>query len=183
MCCNFDNYTLDTKLRELRYRGSKIPLASRPFKLLAYLITHRPNPVTRDKLKEHLYPDQLYVSDGALYTCVRDARRPIGDIARTEPFIKVVPGYGYRFTAAVEEDSSLGKSDELVKWSDAEQQRIERILEEARKTFPAQPVQLQFLARTIATSQELLHAVCELWCEMGKMIREEQDTYIFCATG
>jgi len=185
---NFNDYTLDTKIWELRYRGSKIPLALKPFTLLVYLITYRPDLVTRDKLIKHLYPEQPYVNDEALNTCVRDARRAIGDIAQTEPFIQVVHGRGYRFTATVEEDSSSDKSEEpykesLVKWSEAELQRIELILEEAKKMLPAQPVKLQLLARTIATPQELLHAVCELWCKMGKMIQEEQDTYIFCATG
>ena len=70
------------------------------FDLLAYLIQHHDQFVSREKLYAQLW-SQPFVSDAALTYCISEARKAVGDNGRAQRVIKTVHGRGYRFIAPV----------------------------------------------------------------------------------
>src|SRR5919198_4956714 len=98
----FGDYTLDTEHYELRRAGSLVQLEPRVFNLLAYLVQHPGRTVTKEELREQLWPTQPFMSDDPLTNCVAQARKAIGDSGQTQRCIKTVHGRGYRFIAPVD---------------------------------------------------------------------------------
>jgi DNA-binding winged helix-turn-helix (wHTH) protein/tetratricopeptide (TPR) repeat protein len=96
----FEDYTLDTRRYELRRAVDLVPLDCQVFEVLAYLLAHPDQVVTRQELFTHLWPERC-VSDAALERCITVARRALGDNGREQRCIKTVHGRGYRFVAAV----------------------------------------------------------------------------------
>jgi DNA-binding winged helix-turn-helix (wHTH) protein len=96
----FEDYTLDMRRYELRRAGSPVSLDRQVFEVLAYLLAHPDQVVTRQELFTHLWPERC-VSDAALERCITVARRALGDNGREQRCIKTVHGRGYRFVAAV----------------------------------------------------------------------------------
>lgn len=100
----FAGYEFDTEQHELRQAGTPLQMAPQVFVLLAYLIQHRERAISKQELLEQVWP-QAFVSEAALTTCIKIARRTLGDMGRTQHIIKTVYGHGYRFIASVEESS------------------------------------------------------------------------------
>jgi DNA-binding winged helix-turn-helix (wHTH) protein len=96
----FEAYTLDTRRYELRRAGELVPLDRQVFEVLAYLLAHPDQVVTRQELFTHLWPER-FVSDAALERCITVARRALGDNGREQRCIKTVHGRSYRFVATV----------------------------------------------------------------------------------
>jgi DNA-binding winged helix-turn-helix (wHTH) protein len=96
----FEDYRLDTRRYELRRAGELVPLDRPVFEVLAYLLAHPDQVVTRQELFTHLWPER-FVSDAALERCITVARRALGDNGREQRCIKTVHGWSYRFVAAV----------------------------------------------------------------------------------
>ena len=71
------------------------------FALIAYLAEHRDRMVSRDELFEKLWEGRV-VSDSALGSRIKSARRVLGDDGRTQAIIKTVHGQGLRFVADVQ---------------------------------------------------------------------------------
>src|SRR5262249_37356228 len=81
-----EDYTLDTRRYELCRAGGLSPLDRQVFEVLAYLLAHPEQVVTRQGLFAHLWP-QRFVSDAALERCIAVARRALGDSGRDQRFI------------------------------------------------------------------------------------------------
>jgi class 3 adenylate cyclase/tetratricopeptide (TPR) repeat protein len=96
----FGDCCLDTARYELHRAGVRIPLRSKVFHLLTYLITHRDRVVLKDELVEHLWPDQ-FIGDTALKSCILAARKAVGDKGHSQRIIQTFHSHGYRFVAAV----------------------------------------------------------------------------------
>src|SRR5262245_23573685 len=94
----FGAYEFDTDRRVLRLAGTPVDLEPKVFDLLAYLIQHHDQFVSRDKLHAQLWSQQ-YVSEAALTYCISEARKAVGDNGRAQRVIKTVHGRGYRFIA------------------------------------------------------------------------------------
>src|SRR5919206_1243224 len=97
----FGAYEFDTDRRVLRLAGTLVELEPKVFDLLAYLIQHHDQFISRDKLHTHLWSEQ-YVSEAALTYCISEARKAVGDSGRAQRVIKTVHGRGYCFIAPVE---------------------------------------------------------------------------------
>ena len=78
-----------------------MPLQPHVLDLLAYLVERHGRLVTKKELLRALWGDR-FISDGALTSCVYEARQALGESAGAERFIRTVHGRGYRFDAAVE---------------------------------------------------------------------------------
>ena len=89
MLYSFEDCTLDTQRYELRRAGDLVPLDRQVFQVLAYLLAHPDQVVTRRELFTHLWP-QRYVSDAALERCIAVARRALGDSGRAQRYIKTM---------------------------------------------------------------------------------------------
>jgi DNA-binding winged helix-turn-helix (wHTH) protein/predicted ATPase len=96
----FGDCTLDTRRYELRRVGTRIPLRPKVFRVLVYLIEQRDRVVTRDEVLAQVWTNQ-YVGDETLTSCVKVARRAIGDTGRTQRVIQTVHSRGLRFVAEV----------------------------------------------------------------------------------
>jgi TolB-like protein/Flp pilus assembly protein TadD len=96
----FDEFELDMARFELRKDGEPCPLEPQVFALLAYLIEHRERLVSKDELFEKLWDGRI-VTDSALASRVKSARRVIGDDGTAQRCIKTVHGRGFRFVADV----------------------------------------------------------------------------------
>ena len=96
----FDSFELDTAKIELREDGSPRPLEPQVFALLAFLVEHRERLVSRDEIFEKVWDGRI-VSDSALTSRVKLARKVLGDDGKAQKFIRTVHGQGFRFVADV----------------------------------------------------------------------------------
>jgi len=100
MIYRFGSFELDLGKGELRANGQPRPVEPQVFALLAFLVEHRERLVSRDEIFEKVW-DRRVVSDSALSSRIKSARKAIGDDGRSQRFIKTVHGRGLRFVADV----------------------------------------------------------------------------------
>jgi Tol biopolymer transport system component/DNA-binding winged helix-turn-helix (wHTH) protein len=98
----FDVYEVDSRAGELRKFGYRVPLEDRPFRALEILLLHAPEVVTRDELREQLWPSDVFIDfDQGLNKAIGKVRRAINDSAEEPRFIETVGRRGYRFIAPI----------------------------------------------------------------------------------
>lgn len=99
----FGVFELDLRSGELRKGGIRVPLQDQPFRVLVRLVEHPGEVVTREQLREQLWPAETFVDfDHGLNAAVRRLRDALGESADTPRFIETVPRRGYRFIAPLE---------------------------------------------------------------------------------
>jgi TolB-like protein len=101
----FDDYLFDTERRELRRGASPVALEPQVFDLIQFLICNRDRVVTKQDILDAVWNGRA-VSDSALSTRLNAARFAIGDSGRKQSLIRTFPRKGFRFTAAVREQST-----------------------------------------------------------------------------
>jgi TolB-like protein/DNA-binding winged helix-turn-helix (wHTH) protein/thioredoxin-like negative regulator of GroEL len=100
----FGSFEVDLGSRELRRQGLKINLQDQPFRLLALLLERAGEVVTREELRDKLWPADTFVDfDHSLNTAVRKLREALGDSAETPRYVETLARRGYRFVAPVAE--------------------------------------------------------------------------------
>jgi len=98
----FGVYEADLRARELRKRGLRIRLPEQPFQLLAILLEHSDEVVTREDLQKRLWPDGTFVDfEQGLNAAVKRLREALGDTAETPHYIETLPRRGYRFIGSL----------------------------------------------------------------------------------
>jgi len=96
----FGPFRLDLAGRQL-WRGEQaIGLAPKSWDLLAHLVQHPGEVLSRDQLFEALWPG-IYVDDHALSVQIREIRKALGDDAQNPRYIETRHRRGYCFKAAV----------------------------------------------------------------------------------
>lgn len=103
MIYTFNHLEVDSQLYELRKYGKPIRLEPQVFNLLVYLIRHRERIIPKQELLEELWKNRV-VSESTLNTCIKVARKALGDNGRTQKFIATIYRRGYRFIADIEEN-------------------------------------------------------------------------------
>lgn len=99
----FDAFEVDVATEELRKHGIRIKLAGHPFRVLVCLLERSPELVTREELRQELWPADTFVDfDHGLGTAVNKLREALGDSAEHPRYIETIPRHGYRFIGAVE---------------------------------------------------------------------------------
>jgi TolB-like protein/Tfp pilus assembly protein PilF len=101
----FDNYALDTRLRELRRDGELVAMQPQVFDLLVHLLKHRNHVVSRDDLIALVWGGRI-VSDSTLDSRINAARNAIGDSGKEQRLIRTIPRKGLRFIGAVDEEAN-----------------------------------------------------------------------------
>src|SRR5688572_6033653 len=96
----FDRYRMDLPNEQVWSGQQAIPLTSKAFAVLRYLVEHAGQLVTKAELFDALWPGTA-VSDGALTFCIVELRKALGDDAKVPRFIETVHRRGYRFIAKV----------------------------------------------------------------------------------
>jgi DNA-binding winged helix-turn-helix (wHTH) protein/predicted ATPase len=102
MIYRFGDCELDVRRYELRRGGVPRHLEPQVFEVLAYLVRHRDRVVPRTELLDEIWGSR-FVSDSALASRVKAARRAVGDSGRQQAVIRTVHGRGYQFLAPVQE--------------------------------------------------------------------------------
>ncbi len=104
-------FEIDFGSGEVHKEGRKVQLQEQPFRVLAVLLEHAGEVVTRDQLQAKLWPADTYVGfDEGLNTTIRKLRVAFGDSAENPRFIETVSRRGYRFIAPVEPGRILSPS-------------------------------------------------------------------------
>jgi DNA-binding winged helix-turn-helix (wHTH) protein len=103
----FDAYHVDLRTGELRKHGRKIRLAGRPFQVLALLLEHPGELLTRKELQERLWAADTFVDfEHGVNAAIQSLRRALCDSHKKPRFIETLPRRGYRFIAVVEKIES-----------------------------------------------------------------------------
>jgi TolB-like protein len=96
----FEDYALDTDLRELQRGAAVVSVTPQVFDLLDYLIRNRGRVVSKDDLINAIWNGRS-VSDAALATRLNAARSAIGDSGQEQRLVKTLPRKGFRFVGPV----------------------------------------------------------------------------------
>jgi DNA-binding winged helix-turn-helix (wHTH) protein len=107
----FGVYEADLRSGELRKHGVRLKLQDQPFQVLCMLLERPGELVTREELRQRLWPADTFVDfDHGLNTAVNKLRDVLGDSAANPKFIETLAKRGYRYVgpqpAAVQTDAA-----------------------------------------------------------------------------
>lgn len=108
----FSNFVLDTASRQLLRDGQPLRLRRKAFDFLELLVENRPRAVSKNRIREQLWPG-THVVEGNLHVLAANVRRVLEDDPRDPHWVRTVPGFGYAFSGqATPEDG-----DESADWT------------------------------------------------------------------
>jgi len=85
---------------EFTKQGSSLKLQPQPFKILAYLASRPGELITRQELRDHVWPGDTFVDfDLAINQAIKQIRAVLNDDAERPRVIATLPRRGYRFIA------------------------------------------------------------------------------------
>ena len=100
----FGTFELNVRTNELLKNGRRVRLQDQPARLLALLVCHPGELVTRSDIQRALWGDDQFVEfDHAINTAMRKIREVLEDDSDHPRMIETLPRKGYRFIASVEE--------------------------------------------------------------------------------
>jgi DNA-binding winged helix-turn-helix (wHTH) protein len=100
---NFGPFELDTRSGELRKESIRLKVPDQSIEILKALVEHPGELVTREELRERLWPANTFVDfEHGLNAAVRRLREALGDSADSPSYIETLPRRGYRFIGSVE---------------------------------------------------------------------------------
>jgi len=96
----FDAFEVDLRAGELRKDGRRIKLQEQPFRILSLLLERPGELVTREELRQNLWPADTFVDfDHGLNSAVARLREALRDSADKPRYIETIAKRGYRFTS------------------------------------------------------------------------------------
>ncbi len=117
----FRDVTLDDARYELLRDGAPVHVEPQVFEVLNYLVGNRGRVVAKTELLDAIWGDR-FVSESALTSRIKSARKAVGDTGHEQSVIKTVHGRGYQFVAAVDEEVDGHHRPELAVPDDLEQE-------------------------------------------------------------
>ena len=100
----FDAFEADLRAGELRRDGRRIKLQEQPFRVLSVLLERPGEVVTREELRQTLWPADTFVDfDHGLNSAVARLREALRDSADRPHYVETVAKRGYRFIAPLNE--------------------------------------------------------------------------------
>ncbi len=98
----FGLFEADPTRNTLTRNGSRVKIQDQPFRTLILLLEQPGEIVSRDELRQRLWPEGTFVDfDGSLNVILKKLRAAIDDDSDNPRFIETVPRRGYRFIAPV----------------------------------------------------------------------------------
>jgi len=95
---------------ELYRAGHKIKLQVQPFQILAMLLEHPGEVLTREELQKRLWPADTFVDfDHSLNTAIKKLRQALSDDKKKPRFIETLPKRGYRFIGTLNQNEQPAK--------------------------------------------------------------------------
>ncbi len=125
----FGPFRFDPESGELWRLGEERPerLPPQPARLLTHLIQRAPRLVSREEIRDLLWPGVEVEFEQGLHGCVRQIRAAMGDSPTAPEYIETIPRRGYRFLGTIErkEQHSQAESTGGDKPAPKAQQRVE----------------------------------------------------------
>ena len=107
----FGTFELDLRAGELRKSGVLVKLQHQPFQLLQILLESHGKVVSREELRQRLWPAGVHVDfDRSLSKAILKLRDALRDDASSPRFIETLPRVGYRFIAQIETPDGQSKA-------------------------------------------------------------------------
>lgn len=98
----FAEFEANLRTGELRRGDQLLKLQGKPFQVLAALLTHPGELVTREELRQSVWPADTFVDfEHGLNTAVNKVREVLRDSASNPRFVETLPRRGYRFIGTV----------------------------------------------------------------------------------
>lgn len=156
----FGVFEVDLAAGELRKAGLRQKLTGQPFQLLQALLERPGEVVTREDLRQRIWPENTFVDyELALKKGVNRLREVLGDSAESPHFIETIPRRGYRF---------IGSITPLSMPAESNVQNL-AAAEASAATEPSRHNRPAFFRRLIATFALLAIAGILLWLNAGKL--------------
>ena len=106
----FGRNELNTATAELHCGGQLVHVEPQVLAVLEHLILHRDRVVTKIELLDEVWGSR-FVSESALTTRIKSARRAVGDTGRDQQVIRTIHGRGYRFVADLDQLPGVAPAD------------------------------------------------------------------------
>ena len=111
----FGPFEVDFRAGELLKNGRKIRLQDQPLQVLSMLLEKSGEVVTREELRQKLWPGDTFVDfDHGLNNAINRLREALSDSAQAPRFIETLPRRGYRFIAEVNGDASTASRADVI---------------------------------------------------------------------
>lgn len=103
----FGPFEADLCTQELRKFGTRVKLPNQSFQVLAVLLQRPGQLLTREELRERLWPADTFVEyDQGLNAVVNRLRDALGDSPENPRYIETLPRRGYRFICGIEDSAT-----------------------------------------------------------------------------
>jgi len=110
---------------ELRKHGIRLKLQEQPFQVLKLLLLRPGELVTREEIRQRLWPSGTFVDfDNGLNAAINRLREALGDSAESPGLIETLPRRGYRFIGALHEHAASGGQSLLPAYPRAKVQEV-----------------------------------------------------------
>jgi TolB-like protein/DNA-binding winged helix-turn-helix (wHTH) protein/Tfp pilus assembly protein PilF len=151
----FGAYEVRTRTRELYKNASRIRLRPQAFLVLQALVEHPDNVVTREELRQLLWPAETFVDfEHGLNNAIKELRAALSDSPSEPRYIETLPKLGYRMIVPVE--SGLRRpQDEAPPEPEAPSSQEAQVAPVTKESpAPAQPVRARrrWLAPAVAAA-------------------------------
>jgi len=111
----FGVFEADFVAGEVRKAGIKIKLHDQPLQILAMLLAHPGELVTREDIRKRLWPGDTFVDfDRGLNFCISQIRSALEDDSAAPVYIRTIPKHGYQFIAPVEQLSESAPDNRKI---------------------------------------------------------------------
>jgi TolB-like protein/DNA-binding winged helix-turn-helix (wHTH) protein/Flp pilus assembly protein TadD len=104
----FGAFELRTQTRELYKHGVRLKLRPQAYQVLALLLEHAGECVTREELQKRVWPSDTFVDfENGVNTAIKQLRASLSDSASEPRYIETLPKLGYRLIVQVEFESEV----------------------------------------------------------------------------
>lgn len=100
MLYHFDNFEIDSEMFELRKDGVVQHVEPLVFDLIHYLVQNPDRVLTRDEIIDEIWNGRI-VSETTISSCVKSARKALGDSGENQKYIRTNRGRGFQFLSNV----------------------------------------------------------------------------------
>src|SRR5262249_24557071 len=149
----------DLQARELRKQGMQIKLQDQPFQVLVVLLEHAGEIVTREQLRQKLWPSDTFVDvDNSVNAAINRLREALGDSAESPRYVETLPRRGYRFLAPVTAVSTSDRGSGFANASAEIPKKEEPLPSQAQGTAesPVPAIQKKVLSKRLIVLLEIV---------------------------
>ena len=125
----FGPFRLDLKAGELHKDGHRIRLQEQPFQVLKMLLERPGEVVTREAIRQKLWPNDTIVEfDHSINAAIKKLRSALGDSAEEPRYVETVARRGYRLLVLVEREEAKSFEPAVPPVTPTETESVERNL-------------------------------------------------------